>query len=96
MTLDKNTNTTQITGFVRGNTGLNANQLVHITGYDDFQIEKIEVLKNPFKIEHKKNDKNDDTFTFKNGQNNTAELNDTALFTQFSDPTLIVTNIYYT
>lgn len=32
---------------------INANQLVHITGYDDYQIEKIEILKNPIKIKQK-------------------------------------------
>ena len=32
-----------ISGFVKGNC-INPNQLVHITGYDDYQIEKIDIL----------------------------------------------------
>jgi len=31
-----------VSGFVKGNC-INANQLVHITGFDDFQVEKIEI-----------------------------------------------------
>ncbi|EGR34439.1 ribosome biogenesis protein, putative [Ichthyophthirius multifiliis] len=42
----------EFTGFLRGSC-INANQLLHVTGYDDFQIEKIEILKNPYKIKQK-------------------------------------------
>ena len=31
-----------VSGFLKGNC-INANQLVHVTGLDDFQIEKIEI-----------------------------------------------------
>ena len=33
-----------ISGFVKGSC-VNPNQLVHVTGFDDFYVEKIEVLK---------------------------------------------------
>lgn len=32
---------------------MNVNQLIHITGYDDYQMSQIEILKNPYKIKHK-------------------------------------------
>ena len=37
---DQNNQMLEIKGFLKGST-LNANQLVHLTGFDDFQIEKI-------------------------------------------------------
>lgn len=38
-----------ITGLWRGLNGISANQLIHITGLDDFEIERIELIRPPNK-----------------------------------------------
>lgn len=40
-------------GFLKGNC-VNANQLIHITGLDDFEIESIEIKKNEGKVVRQK------------------------------------------
>ncbi|KRX00267.1 hypothetical protein PPERSA_10766 [Pseudocohnilembus persalinus] len=49
VSFNQNTQLLEVEGFLKGNY-LNANQLMHVTGYDDYQIEKIEILKNPYKL----------------------------------------------
>lgn len=39
-----------VSGFLKGNC-INANQLVHITGLDDFEIESIEIIPSKSKLE---------------------------------------------
>lgn len=43
----------EVTGFLRG-TCLNPNQLVHVTGFGDFQVGKIDILQNPCAADRKK------------------------------------------
>ncbi|EAR91270.3 carboxy-terminal domain transketolase (macronuclear) [Tetrahymena thermophila SB210] len=52
VTVNPTNGVVEITGFLRGHC-INANQLIHITGYDDYEIQKIEILKNPIKIKQK-------------------------------------------
>lgn len=40
-----------VSGFLKGNC-VNANQLVHLTGFDDYAIEKIEILPVGIKQKH--------------------------------------------
>lgn len=42
-----------IQGFLKGNC-VNANQLVHITGLDDFEVESIEIKKSEGKVARQK------------------------------------------
>lgn len=56
ITKDENSDlgTLKITGFLRGNP-LNVNGLVHISGLGDFQLNRIDLLNDPYKLEKNKN-----------------------------------------
>lgn len=47
---DPSTQRLEVTGFLKGNC-INANQLVHITGIDDFEVDCIEILNSKSRLE---------------------------------------------
>ncbi|KAI4389633.1 hypothetical protein MLD38_001839 [Melastoma candidum] len=51
---DPENSTLILTGYIRAH-GLSVNQLVHISGVGDFQLKKIDVLKDPFPLNARKN-----------------------------------------
>lgn len=68
-----------MTGFLKGN-HINSNQLVHLTGYGDYQIARIEILKDPYNIREDKKDfieKIDPIILYQNSQPELQESLDT-------------------
>lgn len=51
--VNQQTGTLEIEGFIKGNF-YNPNQLVHVTGFGDYAVSKLEIIHNPFIPNHKK------------------------------------------
>jgi len=43
----------EVEGFLKG-TYLNPNQIIHITGYGDYQVAGLDILNNPYMSKHKR------------------------------------------